>query len=475
MNKNTIDSLMHGKVPPQAVDLEEAVLGAVMLEREAAHTAIAQIKTADVFYKTQHQHIFQACINLYSKNGVIDIMTVTEECRRMGKLEECGGAYYITCLTDRVASSANIEFHIAILMQKWLRRQSIALCNSMITGSYEDEDDVFESLDAHILGMMSLFNTVNITGYEPVGVIAAENLRSIRNSAKKEMIGLPTRFRNLDYVLNGLQGGDLIIVAGRPGMGKTAFGVSLQYNMAYRDNHKIGFFSLEMTKAQLALRLQGIVAGMPYQDLRGGNLTEAQITALEADVQRLMDTQVFIDDSAGLSIVQLRAKALEMVKSHGVELIMVDYLQLMTGTGKRGQNREQEVSDISRGLKMLAKELNIPVIAFSQLSRKVEERGSSKKPILSDLRESGSIEQDSDIVMFLYRPEYYGIMQDETGQSLENVGFVLIEKHRNGNTGEFRLMFEKTIMRYKNYEYDAPQPERFTEQNIIPEDEELPF
>jgi len=449
-----INEFEHGKVPPQAVDLEEMVLGAIMLETSGLAKAMQVIKTENVFYKDQHKTIFKAIQQLYHENEPADIATVTQKLKKNGELEISGGAYYITQLTNNVTSSANIEFHIAIIQQKYLSREMIRLSSDLIQKSFEDTEDVFDIMDGHLLEMMGLYNSVNTSSFEQVGIIAAQNAEIIKNTNQSNLVGLASGFRSIDAVTNGFQNGDLIIIAGRPGMGKTAFGVSMIFNMAVKAKIPLGFISLEMTKSQVVMRLQSIMIGVQYQDLRGGALSASQHIILDNDVQTLLKTNAFIDDTPSLTIIQLRAKVMDMVKSHHVKMVMIDYLQLMSGINKRGQNREQEVSDISRGMKALAKELNIPIIAFSQLSRKVEERGNNKKPILSDLRESGAIEQDADLVMFLYRPEYYGLTDDGQGNSYENVGMALIEKHRNGSTGEFRLTFEKNTMFYKNYNWE---------------------
>lgn len=471
-----IDTFEHGRIQPQAVDLEEAVLGAIMLESSACATALSLIKSPEVFYKDQHKVIFRAIQTLYAGNKPVDIRTVVEQLKSQGELDNAGGAHYIVGLTNIVSSSANMEYHIAVVQEKWLRREMIRLSSQVIRESYEETEDVFDSIDTYMLSVMGLYNSINVSSAEQIGAIAKRNAEIIRNSTNTDMIGLPSGFRNIDHVTNGWQAGDLIIVAGRPGMGKTAFGISLIYNMAVKRGVPVGYISLEMTKSQVVMRIQSILMQLPYQDLRNGALSQTQLDILDADVKTLLRTKAYVDDTPSLTIVQLRAKVLEMVRSYGVQLVMIDYLQLMSGASRKGQSREQEVSEISRGLKILAKELNIPIIAFSQLSRKVEDRGGKKKPILSDLRESGAIEQDADLVMFLWRPEYYGEMRDEMGTSYENVGIAIIEKHRNGSTGEYWMRFEKTLMQYKNYDYGERQiapPKEFYEAKG--KEEDIPF
>lgn len=449
--RSTEDVFLHGKVQPQAVDFEEVVLGAMLLEPAACRVALSAIKSPDIFYKDQHKHIYSAISALYEKNHPVDITTVTQELRRSGKLEESGGAYYVTLLTNRVVSSANIEYHIAILQQKWLRREMIRIFSEGIKESFEDSEDVFESLDRNSIALIDLYNTLNVSSIQSVGDIARDNLQSIMNANGEEIIGVPTGFVVVDKLINGFQKGDLIIIAGRPGMGKTAFGVSVVVNTSVGLGVPSGILSLEMTKSQLVMRMQTILSGVQYQDLKGGRVDDYQKNKVIEETNTLTNAPIYIDDTPSLSLIQVRAKALDMVKRFGVKIIFIDYLQLMSGSGKRGQNREQEVSEISRGLKALAKELDIPVVAFSQLSRKVEERGGDKKPKLSDLRESGAIEQDADLVIFLYRPEYYNIFEDEEGNSTADIGVVIVEKHRNGNLGERRLMFKKHLMQFVDF------------------------
>lgn len=441
----------HGKVQPQAVDLEEAVICAMMIEPDACAIGMTRIKSGNMFYKDQHKVIFEAMQSLYNKNAPVDMLTVTQELKALGTLEQAGGGYYITLISDKISSSANLEYHIAIINQKYLRREIIRLSSEAIRESFEDTEDVFDSIDKITIELIDLYNTINTSNTQHVGDIAAYNANIIKNLGKRELTGLVSGFKLVDMVTSGFQNGDLIIIAGRPGMGKTAFGVSMMFNMSINFNIPIGFISLEMTKSQVVMRLQSIMMNMRFPDLRNGNLNDDQKSLLDENVRKLKSVTAYIDDTPTMSIVQMRAKAMNMVKNHKVKMIMVDYLQLMTGVNKWNQNREQEVSTISRGLKALAKELNIPIIAFSQLSRKVEDRpGGDKRPKLSDLRESGAIEQDADLVMFLYRPEYYGIKEDAEGNSMENKGVVLIEKHRNGRTGEFKLTFNKELMYYEN-------------------------
>lgn len=450
--RSTEDVFQHGKIQPQAVDLEEAVLGAMLLEPQACRLAMAIIKSPDIFYKDQHKIIYKAIASLYADNHPVDILTVTEQLKKTGELEASGGAYYVSVLTNNVSSSANTEYHIAIILQKWLRREMIRLFSEGIKESFEDSDDVFEALDRYSIGLIDLYNTLNVSSVQSVGDIARENLHAIINANGEEVIGIPTGFVVVDKLINGFQKGDLIIIAGRPGMGKTAFGVSVVVNTSIGFNIPSGIISLEMTKAQLVMRIQTILSGIQYQDLKGGRIDAYQKNKVTEETNHLVNAPIYIDDTPSLSLIQVRAKALDMVKRFGVKILFVDYLQLMSGSGKRGQNREQEVSEISRGLKALAKELDIPVVAFSQLSRKVEERGGDKKPKLSDLRESGAIEQDADLVIFLYRPEYYGIYEDEEGNSTLDTGVVIVEKHRNGSLGERRLMFKKQLMRFMDFE-----------------------
>jgi replicative DNA helicase len=444
INKDIGSSL--GKVPPQALDLEEAVLGALMLEKDAL-TNVIDILKPETFYKDNHKEIYATIVDLFNNSEPVDLLTVTNHLRKKGKLEFVGGAYYITELTSKVNSAAHIEYHARIIIEKAIKRELIRIASEIHHEAYEDTVDVFSLLDKT---EQSLFEVSEINIRKNYA-----DMRSIMHEAIKELeikklqgdglTGIPTGFTALDRVTSGWQKSDMVIIAARPGMGKTAFVVSAMRNAAVDFKKPVAIFSLEMSSIQLVNRLISAEAELESEKIKKGNLEEYEWEQLIHKTAKLSDAPIFIDDTPALTILELRAKARKLVAQHGVELIIIDYLQLMSGdnskSGGGSGNREQEIASISRSLKNIAKELNIPIIALSQLSRAVEVRGGDKKPQLSDLRESGSIEQDADMVLFLYRPEYYGINADEDGNSVQGVGEVIIAKHRNGSLDTVRLKF----------------------------------
>ncbi len=444
VNQDIGESL--GKLPPQALDLEEAVLGALMLEKDAL-TNVIDILKPETFYKETHKEIYESIVDLFNNSEPVDLLTVTNHLRKKGKLEFVGGAYAITELTSKVNSAAHIEHHSRIIIEKAIKRELIRVASEIHHEAYEDTVDVFELLDKT---EQSLFQVSEINIRKNYA-----DMRSIMHEAMKELeakklqgdglTGIPTGFTALDRMTSGWQKSDMVIIAARPGMGKTAFVVSAMRNAAVDFNKPVAIFSLEMSSIQLVNRLISAEAELESEKIKKGNLQDYEWEQLIHKTAKLADAPIFIDDTPALTILELRAKARKLVAQHGVELIIIDYLQLMSGdtskSGGAGGNREQEIASISRSLKNIAKELNIPIIALSQLSRAVETRGGDKKPQLSDLRESGSIEQDADMVMFLYRPEYYGIDADEEGNSVQGVGEVIIAKHRNGSLDTVRLKF----------------------------------
>ncbi len=435
-----------GKMPPQAVDLEEAVLGALMLERDALTTVIDILKP-ESFYRESHQEIFQAIVELFNNSEPVDILTVTNQLRKRGKLEFAGGAYYITELTTKVNSAANVEYHARIITEKAIKRELIRIASEIHKEAYEDTTDVFALLDKTEQSLFEV-SEVNIRkNYADMRSIMHEAITELeaRKLHSDGLTGVPSGFTALDRVTSGWQRSDLVIIAARPGMGKTAFVVSAMRNAAVDFNRPVAIFSLEMSSIQLVNRLISAEAELDSEKIKKGNLEDYEWEQLVHKTAKLSESPIFIDDTPALSILELRAKARKLVSQHNVELIIVDYLQLMSGdsskTGGGPGNREQEIASISRSLKNIAKELNIPIIALSQLSRAVEVRGGDKRPQLSDLRESGSIEQDADMVIFLYRPEYYGITADEEGNNIQGVGEVIIAKHRNGSLDTAKLKF----------------------------------
>ncbi len=440
-----------GKIPPQATDLEEAVLGALMIEQKALNEVI-DVLSPESFYREAHRKIFQAIQMLFNIGEPVDIMTVTAELRRTGDLDLVGGAYYISYLTNRVASSANIQTHARIISQKYILRELIRISSETIREAYEESTDVFDLLDKAESDLFTVAQGNIRKEWDTLAAVLKEAIDNIE--AAKDNVdgvsGVPSGFAALDRITAGWQNSDMVIIAARPGMGKTAFVLSMARNIAVDFNMPVAIFSLEMSSVQLVNRLISAETRIPGTKLRRGNLEEHEFTQLHTRIKKLSGASLFIDDTPSLSVFELRAKARRMKQKHNISIIIVDYLQLMTAGGKEKGNREQEISSISRSIKTIAKELNIPIIALSQLSRAVETRGGDKKPILSDLRESGAIEQDADIVSFIYRPEYYDILQDEAGNSLEGLGQIIIAKHRNGALDTINLKFISDFAKFEN-------------------------
>ena len=482
--------LEHGKIPPQALDLEEAVLGAMMLENDRLAEVIEILKT-EVFYKESHQIVFNAIKRLFGNNEPVDILTVTEELRKTGELEMAGGAYFITMLTNRIASAANIEFHARIIIQKFIQRELIRVSSDIIKEAYEDTTDVFDLLDKAETGLFAISETSIGKSYMDMQAIIKEAIREIAAGRNQEgrLKGVGSGFTELDRITSGWQKSDLIIIASRPGMGKTAFSLTMARNAAVDFKKPVAVFSLEMSSVQLVTRLISSETEIPQEKLRKGTMEDHEWAQLNSRITTLTNAPLFIDDTAALSVFDLRAKCRRLKAHHDIQMIIVDYLQLMQGSQDTRGNREQEISSISRSLKTLAKELDVPVIALSQLSRASEKRSAAAKPILSDLRESGSIEQDADMVLFIYRPEYYKIDQDDQGDSTQGVAEVLIAKNRNGPLKDVRLRFISKYAKFADAEIDySPMntisandsfdvPRTYTVQSKMNNDEhhEVPF
>ncbi len=448
-----------GKIPPQALDLEEAVLGALMLEKNALSEVIDILKP-DSFYKEAHQQIFQAIYNLFQKTSPIDLLTVIAELRGMGALEIVGGAYYITQLTDRVVSAANIEYHARIISQKYIQRELIKVSTEIINASYDETSDIFDLLDHAEKSLFDIAqNNLRRDSRKMDDIMreAINNLELLRDRTDG-LTGIPSGLTALDRMTSGWQPSDLVIIAARPAMGKTAFVLSVARNAAVDHQRAVAVFSLEMSSVQLVNRLIAGETEIEQEKLKKGNLADHEWQQLHSRIGRLTEAPLIIDDTPALNVFEFRAKCRRLKAQYDIQMVIVDYLQLMHGKGDGkggGGNREQEIGSISRALKSVAKELNIPVLALSQLSRAVESRpGNSKRPMLSDLRESGSIEQDADMVLFLYRPEYYGLMEDEEGRSTVGVGEVIIAKHRNGETGIVPLRFVGKYVKFVDLEDD---------------------
>lgn len=431
-----------GKIPPQAVDLEEAVLGALMLEKDALSNVIEVLKPQS-FYKEVHSEIFNAIVELFNNAEPVDLLTVTNQLRKSGKLDSVGGAYYITELTSKVNSAANIEYHARIIAEQSIKRELISISGDIQTLAYEDTTDVFELLDRTEQALFDVSESHIRRNYVDMRTIMNEAMIELetRKKHKDGLTGVPSGFSSLDRVTNGWQKSDFIVIASRPGMGKTALIVSALRNAAVDFGKPVAIFSLEMSSIQLVNRLISAEAELEGDKIKKGKLADYEWEQLVHKTSKLADAPIFIDDTPALTILELRAKSRRLVAQNKVELIIIDYLQLMSGEHSGAGNREQEIAHISRSLKGLAKELRVPVIALSQLSRAVETRGGDKRPHLSDLRESGSIEQDADLVMFLYRPEYYGITEDESGMPTTGMAEVIIAKHRNGSLDTVQLKF----------------------------------
>jgi len=437
-----------GKVPPQAIEIEEAVLGAILIEKDAV-IAVLDILKPESFYKDAHQKIYNAILELSTKEKPIDILTVTEELRSNDELESVGGPFYISQLTNRVASSAHIEYHSRIVAQKYIQRELIRISSEIQNRAFDDSIDVDDLLD---FSERELFDVAegNIKRETvKINVLIKKAIERIEEAGKHEetLVGVPSGYTKLDRLTSGWQKSDLIIVAARPSMGKTAFALSMSRTIAVEHNRPIAFFSLEMSSVQLVNRLIVSETELPSNRIKNGNLDEHEWKQLDTKIKQLVEAPIYIDDSPAISIFELRAKCRRLKLQHDIQLIIVDYLQLMTGPPNIF-SREQEVSSISRSLKSIAKELDVPIIALSQLNRSVEIRSGSKRPQLSDLRESGAIEQDADMVLFIHRPEKYGIFEDDDGNSLVGLSEILLSKNRNGPVGDIVLRFRDEFAKF---------------------------
>jgi len=475
IDKSTIISLEKGKIPPQATDLEEVVLGAMMIDKKGVDEVI-DILHPEVFYKDAHRYIYEAIFKLFENSEPVDLLTVSSQLKKDGRLESAGGDFYLIKLTQKVASSAHIEFHARIILQKFIQRSLIKISNEIIEEAYEDSTDVFDLLDTAESKLYDVTQGNLKRSAETAQNLVIQAKKRIEEIAGKEgLSGIPSGFDKLDKLTSGWQPSDLVIVAARPGMGKTALTLSMARNIAVNSNIGVAFFSLEMSSVQLITRLISSETGLSSEKLRTGRLEKHEWEQLNVKVKALETAPLFIDDTPSLSIFDLRAKARRLASQHDIKMIIIDYLQLMTAGGsQKGGNREQEISTISRNLKALAKELNVPVIALSQLSRAVETRGGSKRPILSDLRESGAIEQDADIVSFIYRPEYYKIDEwdDEERSPTAGQAEFIVAKHRNGGLENIRLKFLGHLGKFDNLDdFDSP----FEFQSKMNADDDNPF
>jgi replicative DNA helicase len=448
-----------GKVPPQALDLEEAVLGAMLIEKDAV-VGVMDLLKPESFYKEAHQKIFEAIINLSTTEKPVDLLTVTEELRRNDELENVGGAFYITQLTTKVASAAHIDYHARIVAQKYIQRELIRVSSEIQNKAFDDSIDVDDLMD---FSESELFNIAqgNIKRETTkINKLIQQAIERLEEASKREdfLSGIPSGFTRIDRITSGWQRSDLIIIAARPSMGKTAFVLSMARNMAVDHKKAVAVFSLEMSSLQLVNRLIISETKLPVDRIRTGKLHDYEWEQLDIKIKSLIDAPVYIDDTPAISIFEFRAKCRRLKRLYDVDCIIIDYLQLMTGTSDTRGNREQEVSTISRNLKAISKELDVPIIALSQLNRAVETRGGTKRPQLSDLRESGAIEQDADMVLFIHRPEYYGFNEDEQGHSTKNIAEIIIAKHRNGPTGDVKLKFHKETASFVDLDDESMPP-----------------
>ncbi|KFE98650.1 DNA helicase [Chryseobacterium formosense] len=451
-------SIADGKMPPNAVDFERLVIGTFLIDKKGLDHSI-DLLTPEVFYDPRHSVIFSTILKLYEANQPVDIMTIIQDLKKTDKLNQAGGDHYIIELTMGVSSSAHIEYHVRVILEKYILRSLINVSANVIDSSYKESTDVFELLDKAEQSFFEITNGTIKKGFDTANSLVKQAIDTIKSLKDKEgLSGVPSGFRDVDKETGGWQNSDLIIIAARPAMGKTAFILSMARNIAVEYKIPMALFSLEMASVQLITRMIASETRISSEKLRKGTLDDEEWQRLFSNVSELENAPLYIDETPSLSIFDFRAKCRRLVMQHGVRLIMVDYLQLMTagGGGKGSGNREQEISMISRSLKAIAKELNVPVIALSQLSRSVETRP-GKRPQLSDLRESGAIEQDADIVSFIFRPEYYKITvwdNDEDGAetSTENQAELIIAKHRNGATADVRLSFLKHFAKFGNIE-----------------------
>ncbi|HBT84387.1 MAG: replicative DNA helicase [Fermentimonas sp.] len=442
-----------GKLPPQARELEEAVLGALMLEKDA-YSIVGEILKPESFYDPTHQLIYGAVQGLSMQQKPVDVLTVVEELKRRGELEAAGGPVYIAELSEKVASAAHIEYHARIIAQKYLARELISFSSEISQNAFDetvDVDDLMQETEGKLFEISQRNVKKDVIQINPVIKEAMDNIQIAANR-KDGMSGLPTGFKELDNLTSGWQNSDLVIIAARPAMGKTALVLSMAKNIALDYEQPIAIFSLEMSNVQLVNRLIVNVCQIKGESIKSGRLSDDEWERLDKNHKLLYNAPIYIDDTPSLSVFELRTKARRLVREHKIRAIIIDYLQLMNASGMNFGSREQEVSMISRSLKGLAKELNIPILALSQLNRGVESRVGTegKRPQLSDLRESGAIEQDADIVCFIHRPEYYRITEDEMGNSLVGIAEIIVAKHRNGPTGIASMRFDAEYARFQN-------------------------
>ncbi len=467
-----------GRVPPQAVEIEQAVLGALLILDDVEYDYASQLKP-EIFYNEAHQIIYRAIEALMRENKKVDLYTVSEKLKNNNELELVGGAAYLSRLTYNVGSTAHLDYHIKILIQKYIQRELIKVSADLQNKAFDAGIDVNELLDYAENQIFNLALGSISSEAKPLKDILPGLLQELEEISKKEdaLTGVPSGYSTIDRVTGGWQKSDLIIVAARPSMGKTAFVVNLARNVAVDYHQPVAFFTLEMPSSQIAMRLLSIEAQISSNKIRTGKLDDNEWLLIEEKINNLVKAPIIIDDTPQLSIFELRAKARRLKSQFDIQLLIIDYLQLMSYPAEGRMNREQVVSQISRGLKAIAKELNIPVIALSQLNRAVELRGGNKRPQLSDLRESGAIEQDADLVIFLHRPEYYGQYEDAEGNSYEGIAEIIIAKHRNGPTADLQLRYVKEYGKFEEpqegalQQFDETQDIKFTKPSKMNQEE----
>ena len=451
--------MMNGKIPPQAIEIEESVLGALLLDQNAITNAI-DILRQEYFYLEAHQHIYRAISILFRDGNPVDLLSVADQLKKDGRFDEIGGLTKLVSLTNRITSAAHIEYHVRILSEKYIQRELIRVSTETLKDSYDDTVDVLNLLDRRETKFLEINDSNFKSDFHSMDVLLSNTLKEIEanQNSQDETMGVVTGFNDLDARTGGFQKGTLLILAARPAMGKTALALTMARNMAVDFNKPVAIFSLEMTASELMSRLIAAESGIDAKKFKlKGELQDWEKEQLRNKTNALAHAPMYIDDNPGLTIFELRAKCRRLKQKYDIQMVFIDYLQLMSGgeTMKTGGNREQEISYISRQLKALSKEIGVPIMALSQLSRAVETRGGSKRPQLSDLRESGAIEQDADMVMFVYRPSYYGI-DVENGMSTEGLAKLIIAKHRSGEPGDVNLRFVERFVRFENM-YDAVQ------------------
>ena len=436
-----------GKIPPHDIEAEQAVLGSMLADSEAVNAAVEVLKE-EAFYRDDNRVIYQAIINLYNKSEPIDILTLKDELESMNKFEQVGGYEYLASLPDKVPTTANVQKYIKIVEEKSILRNLIRTANEIIELGYNPTEDVEDIMDGAEKKIFDIMQSKNQKGYSPIKDVLVESFTKLEElyNRKQHITGVPTGFSELDYKTAGLHGSELILVAARPAMGKTAFALNIATNAALRGNAPVAIFSLEMSKDQLVNRILCSDAIVVSNKVRTGKLEEDDWIKLAGAIGPLSESEIYIDDTPGISVMEIRTKCRKLKKEKKIGLVVIDYLQLVQGSNKRIGSREQEISEISRSLKILAKEINVPVIALSQLSRAVEQRP-DHRPMLSDLRESGAIEQDADIVMFLYRDDYYNKESEK-----KDIAEVIIAKQRGGSTGTVELLWMGNYTKFVNLE-----------------------